>query len=65
VSTDAEGWVVIRPVDPDRIPDLVAAVVAAGGRVHAVDPARRSLEALFLGLVRDGETPPTDEVPAA
>jgi ABC-2 type transport system ATP-binding protein len=65
VSTDAEGWVVIRPVDPDRIPDLVAAVVAAGGRVHAVDPARRSLEALFLGLVRDGETPPADELPAA
>jgi ABC-2 type transport system ATP-binding protein len=64
VSTDAEGWIVIRPVDPDRIPDLVGAVVAAGGRVHAVDPARRSLEALFLGLVRDGETSPTDEVPA-
>jgi hypothetical protein len=39
--------------------------VASGGRVHAVDPARRSLEALFLDLVRDGETLPTDEVPAA
>ena len=36
----------------------------AGGRVHAVDPARRSLEALFLGLVRDGETAPDDEGPA-
>jgi ABC-2 type transport system ATP-binding protein len=65
VSTDHEGWIVVRPVDPDRIPDLVSAVVAAGGRVHAVDPARRSLEALFLGLVRDGETAATDEVPAA
>ena len=65
VSTDDEGWLVVRPVDPERIPDLVAAVVAAGGRVHAVDPARRSLEDLFLGLVRDGETAPADEEPAA
>ena len=65
VSTDDEDWLVVRPVDPERIPDLVGAVVAAGGRVHAVDPARRSLEALFLGLVRDGETAPADEVPAA
>ncbi len=65
VSSDDEGWLVVRPVDPDRIPDLVATAVGAGGRVHAVDPARRSLEALFLGLVRDGETAPTDEVPAA
>ncbi|MDQ1324079.1 MAG: type transport system ATP-binding protein, partial [Chloroflexota bacterium] len=65
VSSDDEGWLVVRPVDPDRIPDLVATVVGAGGRVHAVDPARRSLEALFLGLVRDGETAPTDDRPAA
>ena len=65
VSSDDEGWLVVRPVDPERIPDLVATVVGAGGRVHAVDPARRSLEALFLGLVRDGETAPTDEGPAA
>ena len=40
-----------------RIPDLVAAVVAAGGRVHAVDPGRRSLEDLFLDLVRDDANP--------
>jgi ABC-2 type transport system ATP-binding protein len=65
VSSDDEGWLVVRPVDPERIPDLVATVVGAGGRVHAVDPARRSLEALFLGLVRDGETAPTDGGPAA
>jgi ABC-2 type transport system ATP-binding protein len=55
VTLDEEDWLVVRPVDPERIPDLVAAVVAAGGRVHAVDPGRRSLEDLFLGLVRDGE----------
>ena len=49
--TDDEGWLVVRPLDPERIPDVVAAVVAAGGRVHAVEPGRRSLEELFLGLV--------------
>jgi ABC-2 type transport system ATP-binding protein len=54
VSFDDEGWLVVRPIDPDRIPDLVAAVVALGGRVHAVDPGRRSLEDVFLGLVREG-----------
>ncbi len=52
VSTDEQGWTVVRPVDLERIPDVVAAIVAAGGRVHAVDPARRSLEDLFLDLVR-------------
>jgi ABC-2 type transport system ATP-binding protein len=52
VAADEQGWIEIRPVDPDRIPDVVAAIVAAGGRVHAVDPARRSLEDLFLDLVR-------------
>ena len=34
---------------------LVAAVVALGGRVHAVDPGRQSLEDLFLDLVRPPE----------
>ena len=52
---DEDGWLVIRPVDLDRIPDVVAAAVALGGRVHAVDPGRRSLEELFLDLVRDGD----------
>jgi len=46
-------WTVLRPLEADRVPDVVAAVVAAGGRVHAVDPARRSLEDLFLELVRE------------
>ncbi len=51
--TDEGDWLAIRPLDPARIPDLVATVVALGGRVHAVDPARRSLEDVFLGVVRD------------
>ena len=44
-------WLTIRPLDGARIPDLVAAIVAAGGRVHAVEPGRGSLEARFLELV--------------
>jgi ABC-2 type transport system ATP-binding protein len=55
LEDDGEGWRVVRGLDEDRIPDLVAAIVAAGGRVHAVDPGRRSLEALFLDLVRAPE----------
>ena len=54
-------WLTIRPLDPARIPDVVAAVVAAGGRVHAVDPARRSLEAAFLDVVR-AAGPAVDEL---
>jgi ABC-2 type transport system ATP-binding protein len=50
VVTDGE-WLSIRPLEAARIPDLVAAVVAAGGRVHAVEPGRGSLEARFLELV--------------
>ena len=51
-----DGWLVIRPVDPERVPDIVATAVALGGRVHAVDPGRRTLEELFLDLVR-GDPP--------
>ena len=50
-----DDWLVVGPVSPDRVPDVVAAVVAAGGRVHAVDPGRRTLEDLFLDLVRDDD----------
>jgi ABC-2 type transport system ATP-binding protein len=50
VTSDGE-WPSIRPLRPDRIPDVVAAIVAAGGRVHAVEPGRGTLEARFLELV--------------
>jgi ABC-2 type transport system ATP-binding protein len=50
--TEDDGWLVVRPVDPAHVPDIVATVVAMGGRVHAVDPGRRSLEDVFLDLVR-------------
>jgi ABC-2 type transport system ATP-binding protein len=44
-------WLTIRPLDRERIPDIVATIVRAGGRVHAVEPGRGSLEARFLELV--------------
>jgi ABC-2 type transport system ATP-binding protein len=47
-------WLAIRPFAAERIPDLVAAIVRAGGRVHAVESGRGSLEARFLELL--GET---------
>jgi ABC-2 type transport system ATP-binding protein len=56
-ASQEEEWTNVRPIDPARIPDLVAAVVAAGGRVHAVDPGRQTLEELFLDLVRAPGSP--------
>lgn len=50
----------LQPFEPDATPDLVAALVAAGGRVHAVEPVQRSLEDLFLELVRSGVTDATE-----
>jgi uncharacterized protein YbjT (DUF2867 family) len=44
-------WLSVRPLAADRIPDLVATLVAAGGRVHAVEPGRGSLEARFMELL--------------
>jgi ABC-2 type transport system ATP-binding protein len=49
--TDDGDWLAIRPIRPARIPELVAAIVAAGGQVHAVEPGRASLEERFLGLL--------------
>jgi hypothetical protein len=44
-------WLTVRPLAAERIPDLVAALVATGGRIHAVEPGRGSLEARFLELL--------------
>lgn len=52
------AWLTIRPLDRARIPDLVEAIVAAGGRLHAVEPGRGSLEVRFLELVAAPPVPP-------
>jgi ABC-2 type transport system ATP-binding protein len=46
-----DGWIAITPVDPERVPEIVAALVGAGGRVHAVEVGRTTLEDEFLRLV--------------
>jgi ABC-2 type transport system ATP-binding protein len=51
-------WLTIRPIDPSRIPDVVEAIVRHGGRVHAVDPARSTLEERFLALFADATARP-------
>jgi ABC-2 type transport system ATP-binding protein len=55
--------ITIRPIDPERIPDLVAAIVQAGGRVHAVAQGRETLEERFLELL--GERPDPEGAAAA
>jgi ABC-2 type transport system ATP-binding protein len=49
VTRDGD-WLTIRPLEPEHVPDVVDAIVKAGGRVYAVDPSRTSLEERFLGL---------------
>ena len=44
-------WIVVRGIDADRVPELVAAIVGHGGRVHAVEPRHESLEDRFLSLL--------------
>jgi hypothetical protein len=55
----------IDPIETARVPDLVAAVVAAGGRVHDVDAGRGSLEDRFVALVTGGapDEPPQPSLP--
>jgi ABC-2 type transport system ATP-binding protein len=51
------GWLTFSGLDPERIPDVVAAIVDAGGRVHAIDAGRSTLEDLFMRLVGGGDLP--------
>jgi hypothetical protein len=55
VATTADGWLTVRPLAAERIPDVVAGIVGAGGRVEAVEPGRGSLESRFLELLADDE----------
>jgi ABC-2 type transport system ATP-binding protein len=49
---DDEGdWMVIRGIDTERVPELVADIVRLGGRVYAVEPRHESLEDRFLRLL--------------
>jgi ABC-2 type transport system ATP-binding protein len=58
VSVGEDGWFSITGLDPERVPDVVAAIVSVGGRVHAVESGRVTLEDLFMRLVGDGSSEP-------
>jgi ABC-2 type transport system ATP-binding protein len=44
-------WLEVRQVEEEAIPDLVEEIVKLGGRVHAVEPSRLTLEDRFLQLL--------------
>jgi ABC-2 type transport system ATP-binding protein len=44
-------WLELEGVEPGEVPDLVAALIALGGRVEAVVPEHQTLEARFLELL--------------
>ena len=58
VASSHDGWLSIAGIDHDAIPDVVTAIVAAGGRVHAVDPGRATLEDRYMELVAGVARPP-------
>ena len=51
LDDDADGAVLVKGIERDRIPELVSAVVASGARVYAVEPQHESLEERFLSLL--------------
>jgi ABC-2 type transport system ATP-binding protein len=54
---DEEGdQLTFTNLNADRVPDLVAAIVAMGGRVHEVVPRHQTLEDRFLQLLEEEET---------
>jgi ABC-2 type transport system ATP-binding protein len=47
----ADGAVLVKGLDRERIPELVSAIVASGARLYAVEPQHESLEQRFLSLL--------------
>ncbi len=58
LTRSGDAFTVALPTDPDTttVPDLVADLVGLGVRVHAVEPARISLEERLLDILRAGST---------
>src|SRR5438477_368357 len=52
---DEDDQMTFTSLNPDRVPDLVAAIVAMGGRVYEVAPRHQTLEDRFLQLLEDEE----------
>ena len=56
VERAGDWFTLALPADDDgtAVPDLVRDLAALGARVHAVEPARISLEERLLGILREG-----------
>ncbi|OJF11426.1 ABC transporter ATP-binding protein [Couchioplanes caeruleus] len=56
LTRSGDAFTVDLPAEPDHatVPELVADLVALGVRVHAVEPARISLEERLLDILRTG-----------
>ncbi|TME67818.1 MAG: ABC transporter ATP-binding protein [Chloroflexi bacterium] len=52
---DEDDQLTFANLSPDRVPDLVAAIVGMGGRVFEVAPRHQTLEDRFLQLLEDRE----------
>jgi len=48
---DTAGELLVRGIDPERVPELVADAVRAGARIYSVEPQHESLEERFLRLL--------------
>ena len=51
LAAEDDDWFTLAGLDLAAIPDVVAAIVSSGGRVHAVDPGRATLEDRYLELI--------------
>ncbi|HEX9266524.1 MAG TPA: ABC transporter ATP-binding protein [Candidatus Limnocylindria bacterium] len=51
LDDDADGAVLVKGIERERIPELVSAIVASGARVYAVESQHESLEERFLSLL--------------
>jgi ABC-2 type transport system ATP-binding protein len=47
----ADGAVLVKGIERERIPELVSAIVVSGARVYSVEPQHESLEERFLSLL--------------
>jgi len=52
---DEDDQLTFANLSPDRVPELVAAIVGMGGRVFEVAPRHQTLEDRFLQLLEDRE----------
>jgi ABC-2 type transport system ATP-binding protein len=51
----ADGWYTAHGMDANTVPDLVAALVAVGARIYAVEPGRQTLEQRFLEILKGSQ----------